>query len=122
MMDKPMVVITTTGSEPQAITIAEELVQSKFSASVNIIPGMRTIYRFNGKIFDDEETMLIIKTVTSSFDGIVQIIKQLHTYEIPEIFSFHAAEWDQKFFEWLSRNSVPSKHSVQTEEEIAEAE
>lgn len=105
-MNKPIIVVTTTGSEPQALTIAEELVQSELAASINIIPCMRTIYRFNGKIFDDEESMLVIKTVSSNFEAISQVIKQLHTYEIPEIFAIQAEQWDRSFFSWLQQNSL----------------
>ena len=104
-MNKPIVVITTTGSEPQALTIAEELIQRGLAASINLIPNMRTIYRFNGKIFDDDESMLVIKTVSSHFKELSSVIRQLHTYEIPEIFSLSANQWDEAFYAWLKCNT-----------------
>lgn len=112
-MNKPIVVITTAGSEPQALTIAEELIQSELAASVNIISNMRTIYRYHGKVFDDDETMLVIKTVSSQFHDIAELIKQLHTYEIPEIFSISATKWDHHFYKWLKTNSQSHKQTLQ---------
>jgi len=104
-MNKPIVVLTTTGSESQALSIAEELIQRELAASVNVISNIRTIYRFNGKIFDDDEAILVIKTVSSQFKGIAHLIRQLHTYEIPEIIAINATKWDGDFYQWLKKST-----------------
>lgn len=102
-MSKPIVVLTTTGSEQQALTIAEELIQQELVASVNILPTMRSIYRFQGKVFDDEENMLVIKTTNSLYDEVSQVIAQLHTYEVPEIFAIEVDRYRDDFFNWIGR-------------------
>ena len=101
MNSSAIIVLVTTGSEQQAITIAEELVQQELAASVNILPTMRSIYRFNGKIFDDEENLLIIKSTEARFEEICKVTRQLHTYEIPEILSFNVDKGEAKFLRWL---------------------
>jgi len=113
-MSKPLVVLTTTGSEQQALSIAEELIQNEYTASVNIIPGLRTIYRFNGKIFDDDETLMIIKTMSDSFTDVSECINRLHTYEIPEIMAIEADKWTGKFFNWLQSNIHMTKAKQET--------
>lgn len=100
-MTDPLVIMTTTGSEQQAITIAEELVQLELVACVNILPTMRSIYRFKGKIFDDEENLLIIKTCQGLFDQVAQVISQFHTYEVPEIVAFKVEHSVPDVVDWI---------------------
>lgn len=103
-MKKPIIVLTSTGSEQQAIVIAEELIQQELAASINILPAVKSIYRFKGKIFDDEENLLIVKTTADLFDDVAAVIAQFHTYEVPEIMGIPIAEWKDNFLDWLSRN------------------
>lgn len=108
-MTDAIMVITTVGSEQQAITIAEELVQQELVACVNILPTMRSIYRFKGKVFDDEENMLILKTTRDLFDEVSNVIAQLHTYEVPEIVAFSVEHCQDNFIDWIRQNVRSSK-------------
>ncbi|PIE91062.1 MAG: divalent-cation tolerance protein CutA [Acidobacteria bacterium] len=111
-MSKPILVVTTTGSEQQALSIAEELVQNHLTASVNLVPGVRTIYRFNGKVFDDDETLLIIKTTDEKFNEVSASIERLHTYETPEILAIESSTWTEGFHHWLSSSiEVPTNEN-----------
>ena len=103
-MSNALLVMTSVGSEQQAITIAEELVQQEVVASVNILPTMRSIYRFNGKVFDDEENLLLIKTTEELYEDVVTIISQMHTYEIPEIVGLRVDKCQSNFLQWVSQN------------------
>ncbi|MCB1041652.1 MAG: divalent-cation tolerance protein CutA [Acidobacteria bacterium] len=100
-MTCPIVIMTTTGSEQQALTIAEELMQQELVACVNILPTMRSIYRFKGKVFDDEENLLLIKTSDDMFDAVSEVIVQLHTYEVPEIVSFKVDQYRSSVLDWI---------------------
>ena len=104
MTSKPLLVITSVGSEQQAITIAEELIKEELCVSVNILPTMRSIYRFKGKVFDDEENLLIIKTTQELFEDVSGVIKQMHTYEIPEIIGVPVELCEDVFSNWLNEN------------------
>lgn len=111
-MKDVILVLTSVGSEQQAITIAEELVQMELAACVNIMPTMRSVYRYQGKIFDDEENLLLIKTTRELFDEVCEVISQMHIYEIPEIIGLTAEETQNVFVDWVNR-CVSSKEHFQ---------
>ena len=96
-----IVVVTTVGTEEQANQIAGELVARRHAACVNMVPGIRSIYRWKGKICRDGELLLIIKTVAEEFDGVAATIRELHNYELPEILSFQVTQGEQNFLDWI---------------------
>ncbi len=96
-----IMVITTVGSEEQALTIANALVYKEVAACVNLVPAIRSIYRFKGKVWDDEEFMLIIKSTKSNYDEIEKTITALHNYEIPEILAFPMEKGKPEFLQWI---------------------
>lgn len=100
-MGRPIIVLVTTGTEQQALTIAEELIQQELVACVNILPTVRSIYRFKGKILDDEENLLVIKTTDDRYDEVAQVITQLHTYEIPEIMALEVIHTQTNVRDWI---------------------
>ncbi|MCB1049630.1 MAG: divalent-cation tolerance protein CutA [Acidobacteria bacterium] len=100
-MSHPLLVLVTAGSEQQALTIAEELIQQELAACVNLLPAVRSIYRFKGKVFDDEEILLFIKTTEALFEDVAELVSQLHTYEVPEIMAFKADFTKNNVLKWL---------------------
>ena len=96
------VIVTTVGTEDQAYTIARELVARRQAACVNIVPGIRSIYRWKGKICKDGELLLIVKTMDSEFEGAAATIRELHSYELPEILSFQATHGEPRFLDWIA--------------------
>ncbi len=101
---KFIMVMTTVGSEEQAVVIADALVNKKVAACVNIIPSIRSIYRFKGKVWDDEEFLLIIKSTQSNYNEIEKTITELHNYEIPEILSFPMEKGSRNFLKWIEES------------------
>ncbi len=65
------------------------------------MPGIRSIYRWKGKIYDEQESLIIIKTRTSLFDALEKRVKELHSYEVPEIISFPVARGLPQYLEWV---------------------
>lgn len=96
------VVVTTVGSEEQANTIARELVARRQAACVNIVNGVRSIYRWQGQICNDAEFLLIAKTMESEFDAIAETIQELHNYDVPEILTFDVGRGEEQFLEWMA--------------------
>lgn len=96
-----IVVLTTVGTEEQANLIAEELVARRHSCCVNITHIHRSVYRWQGKICRDSEYLLIIKTMASEFDAVSEAIKELHSYELPEILAFDVAKGESRFLDWI---------------------
>src|SRR2546428_279302 len=92
--DQVIVVFTTVGSEDQANSISEELVQRNLAACVNVVPAIKSVYRWKGKIWQDEEFLLIIKTTRQAFQALRRAIKTLHSYDLPELLAIPAAMGD----------------------------
>ena len=101
MVVSAIVVVTTVGTEEQANLLARELVGRRHSCCVNILPIHRSIYRWQGKICTDSEFMLIIKAVEGSYPRIEATIKELHSYELPEILAFDIKQGEKGFLHWM---------------------
>jgi periplasmic divalent cation tolerance protein len=95
------VVITTVGTEDQANLLARELVGRRHAACVNILPGIRSVYRWQGGICQDGELMLVVKTTEEEFEKVVGTIHELHNYEVPEILAFRVTQGERRFLDWI---------------------
>lgn len=104
-----IVVVTTVGNEEQANLIAEEVVARRHAGCVNIVPGIRSLYRWQGKICRDSEYLLLIKTVEDEYEALAQTLKELHSYELPEILAFPIQRGEENFLNWIS--SCLDKHA-----------
>ena len=96
-----LVVITTVGTEEQANDIARDLVCRRHAACVNIVPGLRSVYRWQGKVCRDSEFLLMVKTDEEEYAQVEQAIRELHSYELPEILSFKVCKGEKNFLEWI---------------------
>ena len=97
-----IVIVTTVGTEEQANLIAREIVARRQAASVNILPGCRSIYRWKGKICHDGELMLVIKTLDAELEAVKETILELHTYELPEFLSYAVTDGSDEFLAWIA--------------------
>jgi periplasmic divalent cation tolerance protein len=113
---RAIVVITTVGTEEQAYLIAREIVARRQAACVNVLPGIRSIYRWKGKICQDGEMMLLVKTLEGEFEGVAATIRELHSYELPEILSFSVDRGEKSFLDWIV-SSVDKEADFSDEEE-----
>jgi periplasmic divalent cation tolerance protein len=95
------VVITTVGTEEQANLIASELVARRHASCVNVVTGLRSVYRWQGKICRDTEFLLIVKTLESEYPAVQAAIQELHSYELPEILAFKVCKGEQRFLDWI---------------------
>ena len=100
-MSEAIVVLVTCGSEEQATNIANSLVEERLVACVNIISPVRSIYRWEGKIWDEKEWMLIIKTQKKRFEDLEKKVKSLHSYAVPEILALPIVEGSLAYLNWL---------------------
>ena len=95
------VIMTSVGTQQQAVEISEELVERRLATCVNIIPCLRSIYRWKGKICEDSEYLLLIKSPTRLFDEVSEEIRALHSYELPEILGLPVEKSEQAFHDWV---------------------
>ena len=96
-----ILVLTTSDTLELAEAIARALVESGEAACVNIVPGIRSIYRWQGKICDESEFLLVIKSTTERFDSIRSRIKKIHTYQVPEVIAVPVSAGDPEYLDWL---------------------
>ena len=100
-MNESIVVLITCGSEEEALKIANALVEEHLAACVNLVSPIRSIYRWEGKIWDEKEWLLIIKTQKQRFEELEKKVKVLHSYSVPEIISLPIVEGSSSYLNWL---------------------
>ena len=102
-----LVVFTTAGSEEQADAIARSLVEGGLAACVNIVSGVRSIYRWKGKVDSDIEHLLVIKTTMDRFEAVRARIREVHSYELPEIIALRIENADSEVLDWIRDSVTP---------------
>ena len=100
-MPESLVVFVTCGSEEEGLKIAHALVEERLAACVNLVSPIRSIYRWEGKICDEKEWLLIIKTQTARFDDLEKRVKALHSYSVPEIIALPIVTGSPSYLNWL---------------------
>jgi periplasmic divalent cation tolerance protein len=108
-MSDPIVVLVTCGSEEEALRIANALVKAHLAACVNLVAPIRSIYRWEGKIWDEKEWLLIIKTQKDRFEELEKKVKSLHSYSVPEIISLPITEGSSGYLDWIRENIESGK-------------
>jgi periplasmic divalent cation tolerance protein len=103
MTDK-LLVLTTAGSETQAGKIAEALVERRLAACVNIVPGVRSVYRWEEKVERSEECLLLIKTARVSEQQVREAIRELHSYELPEHIAIAIDAGSEEYLKWIEES------------------
>ena len=96
-----IVVLITTSSEEEAHNIAELLVNGKKAACVNIVPGVDSIFWWEDKLDSARESLLLVKTKASLFPEIVELVKRMHSYEVPEIIALPIIAGSEDYLKWL---------------------
>ncbi len=99
-----VVVFVTAPDEQIAADIARTLVEERFAGCVNIVRSVRSIYSWEGRIEDDSEVLMIIKTKAEMFPRVERRVKEMHPYSVPEIISIPIDEGSKEYLDWL--NSV----------------
>ncbi|MEP6994413.1 MAG: divalent-cation tolerance protein CutA [Acidobacteriota bacterium] len=104
-----MVVVTSVGTEDQALDVAHALVRSRRAACVNIIPNVHSIYRWKGRVCDDSEMLLLIKTRATQFESVREMIHRVNTYELPEVLGYRVDWASPGFASWIDKMTAVSK-------------
>ncbi|HNV70555.1 MAG TPA: divalent-cation tolerance protein CutA [Candidatus Ozemobacteraceae bacterium] len=107
MTDKRIVLVTVPDKK-LGENIAAELIRLRLAACVNIIPGITSIYEWEGKVETGSEILLIIKTRVEAFDALRRIVQALHPYQVPEIISVPVEMGLQKYLDWVDAMVPPA--------------
>jgi periplasmic divalent cation tolerance protein len=103
MTDK-VLVLTTAGNEGEAQKIAQELVEHRLAACVNIIPRVQSIYRWEGKVETAEEFLLVIKTTKTRSADVKVAIRELHSYDLPECVVVSMEDGSAEYLKWIEES------------------
>ena len=110
--DDLIVVVTSVGTEEQALDVAHALVRSRRAACVNIVPNVHSVYRWKGRVCDDGEMLLIIKTRASQFEGVRETIQRVNTYELPEVLGYRVDQASPGFRAWIEKMTTSPKRKA----------
>jgi periplasmic divalent cation tolerance protein len=108
-MSERVVVLSTVARAEDAERIGRALVERGLAACVNVVPGLVSIYRWQGQVEREEERLLVIKTRAERFEDLREALVALHPYELPEVLALPIAAGHAPYLAWLDDNSRPTR-------------
>src|SRR5512142_3233924 len=101
-MPDALVVLVTAPSPDRAAEIARTLVEERLAACGNVVPGLRSIYRWEGKVQEDAEALLVLKTTRARFEALRDRVLALHPYEVAEVIALPVEAGSARYLAWLA--------------------
>ena len=99
---EPLMVFITCPNDEEAARLARAAVAETLAACGNIVPGLRSIYRWQGEVHDDPETLLILKTSGEKYPALEACIQELHPYDVPEILALPVQRGLGAYLDWMA--------------------
>ena len=112
------VVLVMSGSEDEAIKIARVLVEERLAACVNVVGPVRSVYRWRGAIEDACEHLLIIKIRARMYAKVERRVKELHSYEVPEVIALPLAGGSRRYLEWLLEATAMERRAAKSRQPV----
>lgn len=100
-MTEALVVLVTTPTAEQAAELARTLVDERLAACGNVLPGVRSIYRWEGAVHDDAEALLVLKTTRGRFEALRDRVLALHPYQVPEVLALPVEAGSAAYLAWI---------------------
>ncbi len=110
MSEKQQIVLSTCPDHDTAKQIAKVLVTQRLAACINILPGVESIYQWQGQLQCDQECLLIIKIHAAAYPAVEKAVLKLHPYELPEIVAVPLANGLPAYLAWINNNSNPTNN------------
>lgn len=105
-VDDVMLLLCTVPDEQVGATLARALVGEGLAACVNVVPGLRSIYRWKGEVCDDPELLLVIKTVRGRMEALSQRVEALHPYDTPELIAIPVQAGLEAYVGWVREETA----------------
>jgi len=105
-MSQELLVLITAPSAEEAARIAETIVSERLAACVNIVDGVASIYRWQGEVTRDNETLMIVKTTDERYDELERRVKELHSYTTPEVIAIRIERGSNDYLNWLRASTA----------------
>lgn len=106
--DRYIVVFITTANAKEADAIADVLVEERLAACVNILSGCRSVYRWEGEMQHDDETLMVVKSSKNRFSDLQSRVAELHSYDVPEIIAVDLADISAGYLAFLRDSLSPN--------------
>jgi len=103
-MSEHRIVLTAAGSNEEAQQIAHALVERCLAACVNIVSPVQSVYRWNGKVESAQEWLLLIKTTSTTFPQVRNLIRELHSYDLPECIQLNIEDGSPTYLKWITES------------------
>lgn len=103
MTDK-IVILCTCATEDEAHKLARALVEERLAACVNVLPDIRSFYRWKGEVQSESEWLLLIKSSRELFAALLARLESIHSYEVPEVIALPVMEGSPNYMDWLQAN------------------
>ena len=100
-MISPLLVYITTATPEEARSLAETLVQERLAACCTVIEGARSIYRWESEVKQEQETLMMIKTMSNVYSDLEKRVRELHSYDTPEIIAVDIKAGSRDYLVWL---------------------
>lgn len=104
-MSHEIIVLVTTPNSDEASRIADALVTKQLAACVNIVPSIQSIYRWEGKVARDQESLMIIKSTEERYAELERLVKELHSYTTPEVVALKIERGSEQYLKWLREST-----------------
>lgn len=101
MPPNAIVVLTTVASADEAAALVRALLDRRLIACGNILPGARSLYRWEGKVADEQEVVVLLKTRASRIEALEMAFGELHPYKVPELLALPVSAGLHKYLEWI---------------------
>jgi periplasmic divalent cation tolerance protein len=101
-MTDALVVLVTTPTPERAAEIARALVEERLAACGNVLPAIRSIYRWEGKVEDEAEALLVLKTTRARLEALRDRVLALHPYEVPEVIALPVEGGSARYLDWIA--------------------
>lgn len=105
MSSEYLLVLTTCPDRATVGRIATALLEEKLAACVNEVPGIRSHYRWKGRIERDDEVLMLVKTTASAYERAETLIREHHPYELPEVIAVPLAAGSQAYLQWITEST-----------------
>ncbi len=104
--DAPMLIYVTTRDRDEALRLGRATVEARLAACANIADGVSSIYRWQGAVVEDSEALLILKTRASLVPALTDLVKSLHSYEVPCIAALPILDGNPAYLDWIAAETV----------------
>jgi len=105
------IVLMTAGNQEQANRIARVLVDERLAACVNVVGPIRSVYRWRDAVEDETEYLLLAKTRAALYARLERRVKELHSYEVPEVIAISPSSGSRPYLEWLIESTAEAKRA-----------